>query len=120
MSPRDWQNRLQDILQAISDARQFTAGMTLEAFTADQKTIRAVAFEIAVIGEASSSVPAEIRERYPQIPWAKMRAMRNILVHRYFGLNLQILWDTVQQDLPALETLVKHVLEQEGEREASP
>jgi uncharacterized protein with HEPN domain len=117
VSPRDWQGRVQDILQAIEDVRQFMAGMSFEAFCADKKTVQAVAFSFAVIGEAGAGVAADVQARHPRVPWAKMRAMRNVMVHRYFGINLQILWETAQQDLPALEAALRALLEHEAQRE---
>ncbi len=114
MSPSDWTARVQDMLQAIAEVRQFTAGMSFAAFSADTRTCRAVAFEIAVIGEASRHIPTEVRARYPELPWARMRGMRNILIHEYFGINLQILWDTAQQDLPALEIALRQLLAEEA------
>ena len=116
MSPRDWQSRVLDILEAVDDVRQFTAGMDFDAFRADKKTVQAVAFSFAVIGEASASVPADVQARHPLVPWAKMRTMRNVMVHRYVGINLQILWDTAQQDLPPLEAALRTLLEQEAQR----
>jgi len=66
--------------------------------------------QIEIIGEASNSISAEFQEKYEQLPWSQMRAIRNKIVHDYRGINLQIIWETVQNDLPALEEQVREIL----------
>jgi len=102
MSPRDWSERIQDILDAIAEIQAFTLGMNYEIFKVDAKTIRAVELDFIVIGEAANQLPDDIEEKYPEIPWSLMRAMRNRLVHVYFAVDPKLLWDTIQNDLPAL------------------
>jgi len=102
MSPRDWSERIQDILDAIAEIQAFTLGMNDEIFKADAKTIRAVELDFIVIGEAANQLPDDIEEKYPEIPWSLMRAMRNRLVHVYFAVDPKLLWDTIQNDLPTL------------------
>jgi uncharacterized protein with HEPN domain len=113
MFPRNWKYRVEDILEAIGNTRAYAAGMTCEQFAADKKTIRAAAYEIGVIGEAVRHIPAEVRERHPELPWDKMQAMRNIVVHEYFRIDLNILWETVQRDLPPLVPRLREMLEGE-------
>lgn len=77
-------------------------------FQNDLKTMRAVELDLIVIGEAANAIPEEVQEAYPQIAWQLMRGMRNRLVHTYFWMLPQILWDTIQQDLPpVVESLDK-------------
>jgi uncharacterized protein with HEPN domain len=110
VSPRDWKERIQDILEAISEIKTFTHGMDFEAFSADVKTIKAVELDLIVIGEATNQIPDLVQEENPQIPWTLMRAMRNRLVHVYFSVDASLLWNTVQKDLPTLETALKPLL----------
>ena len=112
MSPRDWRYRVEDLLEAISNAQAYVEGMTLEQFTVDKKTVRATAYEVGVIGEAAGSIPADVRDAHPELPWSRMRAMRSIVVHEYFRVDVGILWETVQQDLPALVPLLQAMLEE--------
>jgi uncharacterized protein with HEPN domain len=84
--------------------------MDFEAFNADAKTSKAVELDLIVIGEAANQIPDFVQEKNPQIPWSLMRAMRNRLVHVYFSVDARLLWDTVQKDLPELETALKHLL----------
>ncbi|MEM6838755.1 MAG: DUF86 domain-containing protein [Cyanobacteria bacterium P01_C01_bin.120] len=110
MTPRQIEDYLQDMLDAISAAQQFTAGMSFEAFEADQKTIFAVTRAIEIVGEATKSISPELRENYSQIPWKSIAGMRDKVIHQYFGVNLQVLWDTVQQDLPTLQPIITQML----------
>jgi uncharacterized protein with HEPN domain len=84
--------------------------MTLEEFKQDKKTIFAVTRAIEIIGEATKQIPSTIREEYPQIPWRSIAGMRDKMIHQYFGINLQVLWDTVEQDLPPLKPTIKEIL----------
>ena len=110
MSRREWKHRVEDIVEAISNARSYVEGMTLEQFAADRKTIRAAAYELGVIGEAVRHIPADVRDRHPALPWGKMQAIRNIVVHEYFRVDTGILWQTIQHDLPALVPLLQGML----------
>jgi len=109
MPYRTWLYRVNDILDAITAIRQYVAGMSYEDFVADRKTVDAVIRNLIIIGEAAGHIPDEICEAQPEIPWNDMRAMRNFVVHEYFGVSDKILWDTVQMNLPPLIPLL-HVL----------
>ena len=102
MSPRDWRDRIRDILDAIAEIQQFTRDMDYETFKEDDKSIRAVEMNFIIIGEAANQIPEEIEEKYTAIPWTLMRAMRNRIVHVYFKVDEKLMWDTIQTDLPPL------------------
>lgn len=102
MSPRDWQDRIRDILDAIAEIQQFTNEMDFDTFREDDKTIRAVEMNFIIIGESASQIPEEIIELHPDIPWHLMRAMRNRIVHVYFQVDEKLMWDTIHNDLPPL------------------
>lgn len=110
MSPRSWRERVQDILTCAQNIRDFTEGLSYEAFLDDPKTIRAVAFEFTTIGEAARVIPVEVQEKFPDVPWGKMHGIRNVLVHEYFRLDEEILWQASQQDIPPLIQALKHIL----------
>ena len=84
--------------------------MSFDAFLDDPRTIRAVAFEFTTMGEAARAIPEEIWEQHPEVPWGKMQGIRNVLVHEYFRLDEEILWNASQNDISpliaALEKLV--------------
>ena len=110
MSSRDWRHRIEDILDAITEIQTFASGTTLEQFRADAKTLKAVAADLLIIGEAANHVPEDVQEAHPEVPWSVMRAMRNRIVHAYFDIDPDILWDTVQHDLPKLIEPLKRLL----------
>jgi uncharacterized protein with HEPN domain len=110
MSPRDWRERIQDILEAISEIQEFTRDINYEAFRDDIRTVRSVEMNFIIIGESANQIPAEVEEKYPEIPWNLMRAMRNRIVHVYFQIDEKLLWDTIQNDLPFLIPLLKQLL----------
>ncbi len=102
MSPRDWEERLNDILSCARNVHSFCEGFSLEAFLDDPKTIRAVAFDLVTIGEAVRSIPMDFLDQFPEIPWGKMIGMRNVLIHEYYKLDEEIIWETCQKDIPIL------------------
>lgn len=110
MPLRDWRVRVQDILEAAISIRSYTSGMTFEQFAVDRKTIDAVIRNLEVMGDASRRLPAHVRNDNPEIPWAEMGSLRNILDCEYFGADLTILWTTVQNDLAPLEEPLRAVL----------
>lgn len=111
MSPRSWLTRVEDILESIASIQGYIEGMTFESFASDKKTLRAVAFEMGTIGEAARHIPPAVQGQYPHIQWAKMRAMRNTVIHEYFRLDVSILWKTITEDLPPLVPLLQKLLE---------
>ncbi|MCC6918828.1 MAG: DUF86 domain-containing protein [Alphaproteobacteria bacterium] len=104
MPIRDWRLRIDDMLSAIQTIRSYTAGLSLEAFRADRKTVDATVRNIEIIGEAANAVPHEIRKRYAAIPWRDIRSMRNILAHGYFDVDVTIAFMVATTDLNSLET----------------
>jgi uncharacterized protein with HEPN domain len=80
--------------------------MSYEEFIGDKKTVNAVIRSLEVIGEAVKKIPLEIREKRPDIPWKEIAGTRDKLIHEYFGIDLQILWKTIQTDLSPLDQAV--------------
>ena len=111
MPPRDARERIEDILLAVEKALRYVEGMSFERFCADEKTIDAVARNIVVIGEAARHVPDEYASHCADIPWQDVRDMRNVVVHAYFRIDLEMLWKTLCDDLPALRAALKKVAE---------
>lgn len=118
MKQRDYRLFIQDILNSIRDAREFVQGMSYEEFLADRKTQHAVVRAIEIIGEAAKNVPQAVRERYPDIPWSDMARMRDKVAHGYWGIDYEIVWRVVQEELPAAEPLLREA--HEREQEANP
>ena len=108
---RDYGDFIQDIFDSINDVGNFIEGMDFEDFVKDKKTIYSVVRAIEIIGEATKNVPEQIRKKYPDIPWKKIVGMRDRLVHGYFGVDLEILWETAKEDVPQLKVPVSKVIE---------
>lgn len=115
MPPRDWEFRLEDILEAIRKIERYTTGLDLDSFRADDRTRDAVIWNLILIGEASRLVPDEVAELAPNVPWAQMRGMRNVLVHEYFGVDETIVWTTATRDLPPLIDPLEMILAREAD-----
>ena len=116
MSPRDFIMRLEDILDAIGKIQAYVDGMDFKQFKADSRTVDAIVRNITIIGEAARHVPEGIVNRYKDIPWLEMQDIRNVVVHEYFGISLDILWETIQHDLPPLIEHLKRVIKAENPR----
>ena len=110
MSPRSWRARINDILVCIQNIQTFTLGMTFDEFSMDGKTIRAVAFELITLGEAARAVPQKVQQQYPEIPWLKMQDIRNVIVHEYYRMDEEIIWETIRDDLIPLRKQLELIL----------
>jgi uncharacterized protein with HEPN domain len=107
--PRKWKHRIRHLLEAIAECQSFTAGMTIEGFRDDPKTLKAVVWNLMVMGEAARHIPTEIEAAYPEIPWATIRGMRNHMVHGYDVIDVSIVWNVVQDRLAALVPILKRI-----------
>ena len=107
---RGWKLRISDILDAIAAIQKYTAGMDLNSFAEDRKTVDAVVRNFTIIGEATNRIPEQVINENPEIPWREMSDMRNIVVHEYFGVSDKILWETIQTDLPPLVPMLEKLL----------
>ena len=103
---------LSDIVQAADAIAEFVAGLDEAAFYQDTKTQSAVLQKLIVIGEAAARLPQKFKDQYPIIEWRDIVAFRNILVHSYFSVKLDIVWETVQYDVPSLRHQIARILEQ--------
>ena len=112
MPSRKWRLRIEDIIEAIEKTRAYTAEMSLEAFAGDSKTVDAVIRNVEIIGEGSRHLPSDIRARFAEIPWDEMRGIRNVLIHEYCGVDVEVLWETIKRDLPPLLAHLRRILEE--------
>ena len=101
---------LEYIEDAISQILDYTSGGE-EAFRSSQLVQDAVVRQIEVIGEAVNNLPADLLERESNTPWKRAVAMRNMLIHGYYDVDLNVVWDTVQQDIPALRVAIARMLQ---------
>jgi uncharacterized protein with HEPN domain len=101
---------LNDIQEAIRRIAAYTAGMAHEEFLADTKTQDAVIHNLEIIGEATKNLSEELRTNHPDIPWKGMAGVRDRLIHHYFGVNFDIVWQIVIAELPKVDSELKNII----------
>jgi len=112
VSHRTWQERVQDILAAITEIQSFIAGLSKTEFLNDAKTLKAIVADLTIIGEAARHVDNSVIQAHPEIPWILMTGMRHRIVHGYYQVDPMVVWDTCQQDLDPLIQPLQQLLQQ--------
>ena len=116
---RDEFERLRDILEAIDGIQRYAA-RGREVFESDELIQSWMVHHLQIIGEAARSVSERVRSLAPHIPWSRIVGMRHVLVHGYFGVDLEAVWDAVVQDVPVLRSAVEELLAQCQSRANDP
>jgi uncharacterized protein with HEPN domain len=93
---------------------EFTKDMSFEKFNNDRKTCSAVIRELEIIGEAVGKLPDEVKQKHPDVEWQDIKDFRNLLIHEYFGVDMEIVWKVIQDDLPGLMNSVKEMMKEAG------
>ena len=109
MSERPYLLYCQDILESGAAIQSYVEGIDFDAFVKDRMRYSAVIREFEIIGEAVGKLPATLKGGYPEIPWQDVKDFRNLLAHEYFGVDLEIVWNTIQNDLPVVLKAVQEI-----------
>jgi len=104
-----------DILESARTIRDYVAGMTRQDFLRERQVQDAVIRRLEIIGEATGRISPEFRDAHPEIQWAEIRGMRNQMIHGYDDINMDVVWDTVERDIPHLIKIVESLAPLESE-----
>ena len=104
MSRRPVDLLIEDVWEAIEKIERYVFGLDHDAFVKDEKTADSVVRNLEIIGEATNRLPADFKAKHPQIEWRKIVGLRHRIVHDYFGIDLEIIWEITQKDLPELKS----------------
>ena len=97
---RDYRLYIEDILEAIERIEEYTEGMMLEEFRINKMAVDAVVRNLEIIGEACRAISSEIQEKHPEIEWRKIIGLRNTLIHQYFGIDIELIWNLNSKQAP--------------------
>jgi len=103
---------LDDIWEAIEKIERYTGRITQQEFFGDEKSIDAIVRNLEIIGEATNRLPEKFKNKYPHIEWKKVVGLRHRIVHDYFGIDIEIVWEILQKDLPAFKSSLKKIREE--------
>jgi uncharacterized protein with HEPN domain len=111
MSRREPELLLEDIIESIQKIKSYTNGMSSKEFFEDDKTLDAVIRNFEIIGEAANRMPEEIRDNFNEVNWHRIRGFRNRIVHDYMGIDYEIVWEIIVNDLEELQQQIQHIID---------
>ena len=100
--PREWRFYVQDMIEFGERVLSYTEGLDQDAFVGNSLTYDATLHNLALIGEAATHIPDVIREQHPEVPWRAIVGTRNRILHAYLGIDDDVIWDIIQDDIPAI------------------
>lgn len=101
---------LYDISDAIKHIEDYIIGIDKQVFFNEEKLQDAVIRRLQIIGEAARHIPESVQEKYPEIPWRQISGLRNIVIHEYSGIDIELIWQVSKNDLSSLKEAVKKIL----------
>ena len=109
MFKRNWRLFINDILECIERIEKYVSGLSYDDFIKDDKTKDAVVRNLEIIGEVANQIPVDIRKRYKDIPWAQIVGLRHRLIHGYFVIDYDIVWNIIDKEMPDLKIRMKKI-----------
>ena len=110
---REYIHFIDDIANGIRKIELYIKNQSFEEFAINEMMVDAVIRNFEVIGEAANRVPDEVRKKYPFVEWSEAIGFRNILIHNYFGIDVEAVWDTIKGNIPELKKHISMALESE-------
>lgn len=108
---REFIDFLNDIVVAAERSAEFVAGIDFPTFSRDAKTAYAVVRALEIVGEAAKRIPQDVRDANPDVPWRAMAGLRDKLIHDYTSVNLEVVWRTIQVDVPPLIAKIRRLID---------
>ena len=102
--------RLMHILEAIREIQEYTLGTDVKTFTGNSMMYNASLRQLEIIGEAANHLSMEIHLDFPEVPWARIIGLRNLVIHEYFGVDDLSIWSVIQYNLPDLKEKIEHII----------
>ena len=103
---------LAHVTESIRSIEQYAGGLTQEEFNRSPQVQDAVVRRLEIIGEAVKSIPDEFKSKHPEIPWKKIAGLRDVLIHKYFSIDLNLLWNLIEKELKTLRSQIDNLLKE--------
>ena len=113
---RDYILFIEDIIDSINKIERYVNGLSFEDFIDNEMIIDAVIRNFEVIGEAVINLPEYIKNKYPNVEWKEAKGFRNVMIHNYFGVDKESVWDTIKSDIPNFKRNIIKVLKTEKKK----
>lgn len=110
MNKRSYQIFIEDALVAVDKIARYTENVNYDDFCQNEMMVDAVLRNLEVLGEAARNVPDEIKVKYPHVPWKRMVGLRNIVIHEYFGIDLENIWKIIDENVPETRSELVKIL----------